>query len=255
MKQACVQFRPSVAYRREVFEAGLRRLGYNIVDRPLPSPTSSDLLVMWNRSFHEEAHAVRYESAGARLVIAENGYIGKDETGHKLFALSLNHHNGAGTWNVGGGPRWIQELPTWRSSGDHLLVLPQRGIGERSHAMPNHWLGTIRSKLARMTKRPVRVRMHPGLAKTEPYDELRDAWAAITWGSGAGIKALFAGVPVFHEMSRWIGSSASRMLDGEADIERPFLGDRQPMFERLAWAQWSVREIESGEAFAHLLSG
>jgi len=253
MSRACVLFRATVAYRREVFETGLKRLGYQIVDKPLPSPDSSDLLVMWNRSFHEEAHARRYESAGAKLIIAENGYIGKDEDGHKLFSLALNHHNGAGRWNVGTGRRWSQEPQTWRSGGDHVLVLPQRGIGEKAFAMPSHWLGMIRSKLAGMTKRPVRVRVHPGREKTEPYDELRGAWAAVTWGSGAGIKALFAGIPVFHELPQWIGASASMLMEG-ADIEQPFLGDRLPMFERLAWAQWSVREIESGEAFRCLLS-
>lgn len=253
MRRACVLFKPSVAYRREVFETGLRRLGYQVIDRPLPSPEPSDLLVMWNRNFHEEAHARRYEAVEAKLIIAENGYIGKDQDGHKLFALALNHHNGAGKWNVGAGNRWTRELQTWRASGDHILVLPQRGIGERGIAMPNHWVGTMRSQFARMTKRPIRVRMHPGLAKTEPYDELSGAWAAVTWGSGAAIKALFAGVPVFHGLSQWIGAPAASMLKEGADIERPFLGDRTPMFERLAWAQWSVAEIQSGEAFANLL--
>jgi hypothetical protein len=28
---------------------------------------------------------------------------------------------------------------------------------------------------------------------------------------------------------------------------------RIEMFRRLAWAQWEIREIESGEAFAHAL--
>ena len=252
MPKACVLFKPSVAYRRDAFEAGLRRLGYATVERPLPNPERGDVLVLWNRSVVDEGHARRYEASGATVLVSENGYVGKDEQGHKLFALARGHHNGAGEWLVGSETRWSSSLDPWRSQGDFLLVLPQRGIGERGVAMPRDWVGRASSLLRRLTKRPIRVRPHPGMAKTDPYDALRGAHAAVTWGSGAGIKALLAGVPVFYELSRWIGAPAGTFLGG-ADLERPFLGDRLPMFRRLAWAQWSLKEIEGGEAFAWLL--
>ncbi len=252
--RVCVLFRDSVAYRREVFYAGLRRLGYEIVDHPLTHPSRDDLLVLWNRSPHQESYAKAYERAGAKIVVSENGYIGKDEQGHKLFALARDHHNGAGRWNVGGtGQRFRIPLSDWRRDGDFILVLPQRGIGERGIAMDRYWTQTVQKQLAKLTRRPIKVRPHPGMAKTDPYDALRGAWAAVTWGSGAAIKALFAGVPVFHGLPRWIGAPAAVCLGEGTDLERPVLGDRLPMFERLAWAQWSVREIESGEAFACLL--
>lgn len=253
--KACVLFKPSVAYRRDAFQAGLKRLGYALVERPNNNPASEDLLVMWNRSIYEESFAKAYERAGAKLVIAENGYIGKDEQGGKLFALALNHHNGVGKWNVGTPARTLPELlalKPWRSSGDFLLLLPQRAIGETGVSMPRDWVATATKLLRSKTRREIRVRPHPGAAKTEPYEALKGAWAAVTWGSGAGIKALFAGVPVFRGLDRWIGASASERLQ-DGDIERPFLGDRGPMFERLAWAQWRLSEIESGEAFACLL--
>jgi hypothetical protein len=64
---------------------------------------------------------------------------------------------------------------------------------------------------------------------------------AVTWGSGAAIKALMMGVSVISEMPRWIG--------WQDNTEAGRLG----MFRALAWAQWELHEIESGEAFAHLL--
>jgi hypothetical protein len=70
----------------------------------------------------------------------------------------------------------------------------------------------------------------------------------VTWGSGAGIKSIVAGIPVFHEMPNWIGAPAAKL--GLDDIEQPFLGDRQPMLNRLAWAQWDLDEIASGEAIS-----
>jgi hypothetical protein len=117
--------------------------------------------------------------------------------------------------------------------------------------MPGGWLADVHKRLSRLTDRRLVIRRHPGPDKTEPYDALRGAWAAVTWGSGAGIKALSVGVPVFHEFPSWIGAPAARL--GIEDIEKPWLGDRLPMFQRLAWAQWTLAEIASGEAFRCLL--
>ena len=82
-------------------------------------------------------------------------------------------------------------------------------------------------------------------------DDLRDAWACITWGSGAALKALTLGIPVFHGMPNWIGAGAA--LPMHADLEHPARGDRLPAFRRLAWAMWNLQEIESGEPFRRLL--
>ena len=105
-----------------------------------------------------------------------------------------------------------------------------------------------------MTDRPIRVRRHPGLHNTRPLeDDLLNAWACVTWGSGAGIKALAAGIPVYYEMEHWIGADGAQPTRG-ADIEHPVMGNRQSMLSRVSWAQWAAEEIQSGEALAVLLS-
>ncbi len=261
MPTAVVLLRSTPSYRPELFREGLRRVGYKLLDRALREPTPEDVLVVWNRRPSDGFHIRTYEKAGARIVVAENGYIGhlKDDS-RKVFALALGHHNGAGTWPHCNGiatalpSRWSRfgvELEPWRKDGDFLLILPQRGIGEPGVAMPRFWGQDLMTRLRRSTRRPIRIRRHPGPTKSEPYEDLRGAWAAVTWGSGAAIKALAAGIPVFHELPPWIGAPAARL--GVETIEEPFLEDRTPMFDRLAWAQWSAREIESGEAFAWLL--
>ena len=70
MPKACVLFKPSVAYRRDAFEAGLRRLGYATVERPLPNPERGDVLVLWNRSVVDEGYAKRYEARGATVLVS-----------------------------------------------------------------------------------------------------------------------------------------------------------------------------------------
>lgn len=252
--EAFVAFRPVLHYRLASFRAGLERMGFRTLDRPSKAPGPGDLLIIWNRKPAEAALISHYERAGAKILVAENGYIGKDEEGGKLFAMARDHHNGAGSWESGGAERWagfgLEVLP-WRERGSHVLVLPQRGIGEPGVAMHPAWTGHAIRTLGRATKREVRLRRHPGDTKAEPYADLAGAWAAVTWGSSAAIKALVAGIPVFHELPSWIGAGAARL--GLGEIEKPFLGDRLPMLERLAWAQWRIGEIERGEAFEWLL--
>lgn len=253
--QAADTFRDSPYYRRDAFRRGLERVGFEVGHQPKARPEPQDVLLIWNRSAANDVHAKRYEAAGARVVVTENGYIGTDENGHILYALALGQHLGAGKWRVGAGDRWDRlgiELSPWRRSGGEIIVLPQRGIGAPGVAMPRDWPLTIVERLRRVTDRPIRVRPHPGKEKTDPASDLAKAWAAVTWASGAGIKSIVYGVPVFHELKSWIGAPAARF--GIADIENPFLGDRLPMLQRLSWSQFRLSEIESGEAFAWLLS-
>lgn len=246
---ATVMLRTGSHYRGPSFVTGLTRIGYDTRNAFPPAVQAGDVLVIWNRYASWDVWASRYEAAGAHVLVAENGYIGK-----RTVALSAHHHNGAGKWGVGPVPRWPRlniEPKPWRANGEHILVLPSRGVGPPGVAMPKGWLNGTVSRLKKATRRPIRVREHPGIDKPSLDPDLKNAWACVTWGSGAGIKALVGGVPVFHELPQWIGAPAA--VHGIENLESPYTGDRAPMLERLAWAQWSVDEIESGEAFRLLL--
>ncbi len=255
MKFAADTFHTSPYYRRDLFRKGLERLGYSTGYQPSMHPEPSDVLLLWNRSPHHDIYAKRYEAVGAKVIVAENGYIGSDSDGHILYAMALRHHNGAGDWRVGDEDRWAAlgiSLEPWRGLGTEIVVLPQRGIGEPGIAMPSGWTNDVVQRLRSITDRPVRVRPHPGKDKTDPRSDLINAWAAVTWASGAGIKAIVAGVPMFHEMPTWVGAGAA--LSGIDRLETPFKGDRLPMLRRLAWSQWNLAEIQRGDPFAWLLA-
>lgn len=250
MPRACVLLRTSDHYRADAFRAGLARHGYRVEKEWHRQPRPDDLVLLWNRTRGWEAVADIYERAGARVVIAENGYIRKADGG-KWYALALDRHNGAGRWYVGDQPRFPIEDKPWRQSGRHVLVLPQRGIGSRGVAMPHKWQKAVVDKLRRITDRRIVVRPHPGNSNPPLDPDLADAHCAVTWGSGAGIKALQAGIPVFHEMPNWIGESAAARLAG--DIESCNTPSREQLWTRISWAQWGLSEIQSGEAFDRLL--
>jgi hypothetical protein len=243
--------RDSLHYRAYAFPCGLRLHGFKRVDE-LDRPGPNDLLLIWNRGGGRSLAAQRFEAAGARVVVAENGYLGKTWRDDKWFALALGHHCGAGIWPDGGGERWDAlgvELAPWRTDGTQTLVLEQRGIGEPGIASPNGWADTVAPAVRG------RIRRHPGAwpVSITLEADLRNVREVVTWASGAALLALTMGVPVFHAFPRWIGAAAARPL---ADFGKPALRDdaaRLAMFRRLAWAQWTLAEVASGEAFDHLL--
>lgn len=243
--RAFLALREGVHYRREAFAAGLARCGFEVVDGLTMKPRVGDLLCIWNRygEFHQAALA--FEASGLPVLVAENGYLGNDFCGDRWYAISLNQHNGAGAWPNGGPERWdslgVELKPFRLATAGELVILPQRGIGPPGVAMPRDWLAGVERTLKKAGDQ-YRVRHHPGTRAACPLEQdLANAGAVITWGSGAALKALCWGINVYSDFPRWIGHS------NNADASR------LAMFRRLAWAQWRLSEIESGAAFRALL--
>jgi hypothetical protein len=108
-------------------------------------------------------------------------------------------------------------------------------------------------QIGAVSRRRSVVRPHPGrFAPVIPLEDQLDTVGAVAvWASRVGIEALLAGVPVIAWAPFWVGAAAA-----ETDTDRiddPRRGDREAMFARLAWAQWRIGEVTSGDAIASLL--
>lgn len=257
-RRASIILKETPHYRRDAFCEGMRANGYAVTVNTIGDIRPDDVLVCWNRYGQARVEAMRFERAGATVIVAENGFIGNDESGRKLYQLALDYHNGAGRWPVGIEDRWSRldvPLKPWRAEGTKILVLPQRIVGDDGVAMPKRpeqWATEVRNDLRQYTRRPVEIRWHPGNVVPKPSPDWTDVHAVVTWGSTAGLKAIINGVPCIHLMPKWIGASAASF--GMEHIESPWMGDRMPMLHRIAWAQWEVAEIATGEPMARLLA-
>lgn len=251
MKRACSFLRPSSHYGAESFVCGFRALGYTMT-ADVYALGEGDFFLTWNRHSTVEMYALEAERRGATVIVAENGYFGRTWRGETWFALALGQHNGAGKWPRDDGRRWRAigfELQPWREGGDEVVLLPQRGIGAPGVAMPMGWAEKTQARIGG------RIRQHPGRNADDTLGaDLERARAVVTWGSGAAIKAIAMGIPCYHQFPKWIGAPASVELTHDALCEVKFIGDRAPMFDRLACAMWRVGEIESGYAINELLS-
>lgn len=244
-------------YHGDRIERAFGRLGYRATMRP--EPAAGNVMVTWNRYPRDENFASAYERSGGHVVVVENGYFGRNWRGAEWYALSLDQHNGAGRLPRPSADRWQSfgiDLRPWRKRGEEVVILATRGMGSARVREPSGWAAAQLKSLSKSSAVPVRVRAHPGpqaqCLTDDLVADLSRAWAAVTWGSGAGIKAILAGVPVFHGLEGWIGSPAARMID--AGFGEPFTGDRLSMCHRLASAMWSIDEIEDGIALEWLMS-
>lgn len=244
--EACSLLRPQPHYRSEAFAGGLKACGYKVTTEPKAQPSPADLLLLWNRYGHAHDLALRYERAGAAVLVAENGSLGRDRAGGPWYSLARSWPNAPGY--VGDDSRKLPDAG-WKADGETILVLPQRGFTAPPAGQPTDWVKRLQLK----TKRQIVIREHPG--NDPQHDSLmRDlerAWCTVTWASGAAIKGLFAGVPCFYGRPDFVGSDASLRIG--ADIESPYRGDRSAFLRRLSWSMWTPAEIATGLPFRRLL--
>lgn len=260
MSTAHVLIRQQPNYRSDAFCAGLAKRGYKVkmvtqVNRP--DVKEGDVIVTWNAYGSRGAARDIGDMVGARTLVVENGYIGKDHKGWQYYAIAEHGHCGSGRWRFGGPGRWenlkttLPSMKPWREDGKHVLICGQRGIGEPKMKSPQGWEDDAANRLKKMTKRPLVIRRHPGRHKevTDSLEsQLENAWAVVVWSSNCSTTALMNGIPVFYDAPYIASQGAAEPLKG-GDIEKPKYPDRDRFFGYLAAAQWQVKEIEKGEPF------
>lgn len=232
--------RSDIHYRRDCFTQGLEAAGYKVRNNISQPPQAGDVLVIWNRYGSFEEQAEKFERAGARVLVVENGYLGFD------YAISLSqHHHGS-----------IYEDFSFQDAevkqGKHILICGQRGIGSKLMASPHRWAEKIAKELK--TDREIRIRNHPAKNKVAPLDDdLKDCHACIIWSSCAGIRALQLGVPVIYAAPRWIAEKSAIPYYKEINLEKLPILSQVIGLSNAASNQFSLSEIKSGQPFRELL--
>ncbi len=250
VKLAEVRIRPEPYYRREAIEQGLKRSGYTVGRAGAPKGPD-DALVLWGRKRGpDDTDATLWEQRGGKVIVIENAYLQRVDK--SMYAISLGQHHTGGP--VGAEDRFSQlgfDVKPWQhSEAGHMLVCAQRGIGSPLMASPPHWAEKMVQTLSK--RWTARLRAHPGNhpPKIPIERDLAGARAAVVWSSNAGVRALIEGYPVVCAAPHWICSEgACRGVNvlGFGDASR------MAALQRMAWSQWSVAEISSGEPFKRLL--
>ncbi len=154
----------------------------------------------------------------------------------------------------------ILEKP--EEAGEYLLVASQVGFdAQHNLSSPDliRFLTRKAQEAVRVVRRPLIWRPHPQQTyvkpegwnlkmiqdpKRVPLDEaIRRAAAVVTYNSTLGIDAMLRAVPVYcHDRAHY------------AQCARGNFASRLDYMHRLAYAQWTLPELESGEAVSYMLS-
>ena len=181
-------------------------------------------------------------------------------------------------WDNPDPQRWQQisrdlgiYLKDWRTTGNHILICTQRngGWSMKGLSVPD-WLNNTVAEIRKYSDRPIIVRGHPGDKKAKDYlkskpgkyvvstnpsilDDLKNAWATITYNSSPGVASSIEGIPAFITDPDPRISQAYDVGNYDlSKIESPELKERQAWVERLAMCHWHFGELENGSAWRHI---
>ena len=198
------------------------------------------------------------------VVVLETGYINRGDGEHHHYAAGFNGLNGRADFRNKGMPpdRWRKlgvELKPWRK-GSHIVLCGQvPWDGSIDHIDYMKWLQDTVDVL-RATNRLVVFRPHPKARlnpipgfdySTEPLlTDLQNAHCVVACNSNACVEGVIEGVPaIVTDEGSMVWSIASHSL---GEVDSPKMEDREQWASDLAYAQWTLDEMRSGETWAHL---
>lgn len=208
----------------------------------------------------------QYHRRSREVLVAERGYLGDRLA--TWTSLGWNGLNGRAVFAAQGdeGQRFERHfgpaLKPWSRRKGYALIVGQVP-GDMSCEGVNMEAWYVKAALA-MEERGYTVgfREHPAAVRRglrvralpdkriggTLEDALSVATVAVTWNSNCGVDAVLSGVPVIAcDPGAMCWDVAAHGLD--AEIVRP---SRDAWAARLAWTQWTIDEIESGEAWSHV---
>jgi hypothetical protein len=209
----------------------------------------------------------RHYRAGRDVLVLERGYIGDRFAWTSIGWNGLNGRATFPNYPDDGGARFRRvrgPMERWRAGGDCVLLIGQvHGDAALQGRNLGGWYADTARAAADVYGLPVLFRPHPlevrriGVVRTVAGTEqdtgplevaLSRAAVVVTWNSNTGVDALLAGkLTVAHDAGAMAWPVCGHRLGD------PGSGDREAWAHALAWKQWSMDEIRSGEALVGIV--
>lgn len=249
---------------------GLQRHGvpYNVLK--VGQAADCDIAIVWGVRKTQEMKRAK------RVLVMERGYVGDrfhwtscGWDGLNGYANFCNEQSPSDRWDA----LFSEHMHPWREdqTGKYVLIFTQVPGDASLRGMDTHlWAARL---CAEFEKRKIKykIRLHPKdrtinerLLRTRRYnaakqkyvlgsldEALADARWCVAYNSNAAVDAVLAGVPT---VTMDAGSMAYPVT-GHTPFERPDMPDRLQWAHNLAFTQWSIEEIQRGDAWDHLKRG
>ena len=231
---------------------------------------TSDAAVIWSVLWHGRMSANRqvyehYRAQGKPVIIIEIGALYRGNT----WKISVNNITSHGYYGHLDNLDWDRPTKLNISLATQLVSKPNVIIAvqhDRSLQVAgvnmSDWVKNTISTLRNNTDRPITIRPHPRcrlmlnnlpsgvsiespkkLANTyDSYDMHFDCHAVVNYNSGPGIQAAIAGVRPVVDMT----SLAYPVGVGFADIEQPYITNRDLWLTQISHTEYTLNELEQG---------
>lgn len=201
------------------------------------------------------------------LIIAERGFVNGDLTSSGYVSLCVDEIKRGGKFSNKKMPpdRWNKlntELMPWKKTGDYILILGQPDFS--GHLFPlkvKNVFSNYINEIKKYTKTPIVYRSHPletNVKKGDYYisknkklcDDLANAKASFALTSNASVESVIGGVPLVCPDSRCMAYEMG--VNSIKDIENLYFPCRKQWAYNLAYTQWNLDEIRSGEGWRYV---
>jgi hypothetical protein len=231
---------------------------------------TSDAAIIWSvlwagRMAANQAVYEHYRSQGRPVIIIEIGALYRGNT----WKIAVNNITADGYYGHVDNLEWDRpkklriSLATQFASNPNIIVALQHDRSLQVTGLDmTGWLHSTLNILKNSTDRPITVRPHPRckLALTnlppgvtveipnklpntyDSYDMHYDCHALVNYNSGPGIQAAIAGVRPIVETT----SLAYPVGVGFADIEQPYLKDRETWLAQICHTEYTIDELRRG---------
>ena len=231
----------------------------------------SDAAVIWSVLWHgrmaaNQAVYHHYRAQNKPVIVVEVGSLYRGNT----WKIAVNHVNGTGYYGHLDNLDWDRPRKLNISLATQTVTRPEIVIAtQHQHSLlaqpivpVDQWVHTQIQLIRNNSDRPIVVRSHPrsrlnmvnlppGITLQQPnrvtgtydsYDMHYDCHAVINYNSGPGIQAAIAGVRPVVDSS----SLAYPVAVSYADLEQPYVVDRDLWLTQICHTEYTVEEIKAG---------
>ena len=244
--------------------SSLRGAGHVLEENSMTADAVLIWSVLWSgRMAANQAVYQHYRSLNRPVVVADIGTLQRGTT----WKVAVNNINAQGYYGHQDQLDWDRPkklglvLKTPANPKPHVIIAAQHSKSEQSAGVDfNQWARDQIQCLRNVTDRPIHVRPHPrcrldvtGLGVTvehpakipgtyDSFDMTLDCHAIVNYNSGPGIQAAISGVrPIVHSTSL-----AYPVGVGFADIEQPYIANRDLWLTQISHTEDTLNELEQG---------
>ena len=156
------------------------------------------------------------------------------------FRIVYNNliHNGEGNYPDDRLKKLNLNFVETKKYGDNIILSEPSETMKKIYNAHN-WVNDTKKVVKKFSDRKIIV--HNKFSKKSLDELLKNAWSFVSLQSTAGFKAMLSGIPAYFT------ETSLKNINRIEDLENPKINYN--IFNNLAYGQWTLKEIESGEAW------